>query len=97
MSHAPASGNRHRAESAVLFILAAAIAAAGCADLAAGHLQTAVPWLSLAATTAISGLLLRLNWRLIEVNRSLIAANAELLSELAVQESSLPQWLGRFN
>ena len=98
MSHAPASsGRHHRAAHRLLLVFAAAIAVSGGLDVARGHLHTGVSEFLMAAMVVVGALLIRLNWRLIEVNRSLISQNAELLFELAAQEDPLPQWLREFN
>ena len=96
MSHAPEpSGSRRRAEFAALLAVSAAVLAAACLEFALGKPADGALALSAAFFGVVAAGLTRLNWQLIEVNRALIAANAELLYEVAARESSLPpQWRG---
>ena len=96
MSHAPEpSGSRRRAEFAVLLATCAVVTAGAAIEFAGGHPADGALALSAAFFGVVAAGLSRLNWRLIEVNRALIAANAELLYEVAARESSLPpRWRG---
>ena len=98
MSHAPVSepaGSRRRAEVAALLAGPAAITVGACIEFAHGHPADGALALSAAFFGVVAAGLARLNWRLIEVNRTLIAENADLRLERAARESSLPpRWRG---
>lgn len=71
-------GRRRRAWSVALVILVTFVAAMGCLEFAAGDLPGALVALGGAGLGVIAALLLRLNWRLIELNDALLEQNADL-------------------
>ena len=81
-----ATGSRHNLGIAALLILAGVLAALGVIALAGGSAATGTLSLISAAFAVTSGLLVRLNWRLIENNRALLQENTRLLLEQAEQQ-----------
>jgi hypothetical protein len=81
----------HRAAVAFFTIMAAGTVGLGTAALARGHLADGVLAFLLAGLMAIIGALIRVNWRVLEMNRSLGEQNQRLLDGQRAVPACPPQ------